>query len=136
MCPKLNIIILKFMFVIVALKAQKRIAQGKAYHVGDGRAESAKAWITAGYLTLLRFGFYDNTDNRDNGLILNSMLSVDNNKNNFYQPKGWLPLVPTFTFVALAAGAVSFSGRRTVSLSFLRTVCGTGAGIPRLRSSC
>ena len=30
MCPKLNIIILKFMFVIVALKAQKRIAQGRA----------------------------------------------------------------------------------------------------------
>ena len=64
------------MFVIVALKAQKRIAQGKAYHVGDGRAESAKAWITAVYLTLLRFGFYDNTssyflndntDNNDNG---------------------------------------------------------------------
>ncbi len=27
---KLNILILKFMFVIVALKAQKRIAQGKA----------------------------------------------------------------------------------------------------------
>ena len=42
--------------------------------------------------TLLRFGFYDNIDNRDNGLIVNSMLSVDNNKNNFYQPKGWLPL--------------------------------------------
>ena len=38
------------------------------------------------------FGFYDNRDNRDNGLIVNSMLSVDNNKNNFYQPKGWLPL--------------------------------------------
>ena len=44
--------------LIVALKAQKRIAQGKAqrhpglFHVGDGRAESAKAWITAGYLTL------------------------------------------------------------------------------------
>ena len=35
------------------------------------------------------FGFYDN---RDNGLIVNSMLSVDNNKNNFYQPEGWLPL--------------------------------------------
>ena len=35
---------------------------------------------------------YDNRDNRDNGLIVNSMLSVDNNKNNFYQPKGWLPL--------------------------------------------
>ena len=34
-------------------------------------------------------------------LILNSMLSVDNNKNNFYQPKGWLPLDTTFTFVAL-----------------------------------
>ena len=29
------------------------------------------------------------------------MLSVDNNKNNFYQPKGWLPLDPNFTFVAL-----------------------------------
>ncbi len=43
-------------------------------------------------------GFYDNRDNRDNGLIVNSMLSVDNNKNNFYQPKGWLPLEPTFTF--------------------------------------
>ena len=42
--------------------------------------------------TLLRFGFYDNRDNRDNGLIVNSMLSVDNNKNNFFQPKGWLPL--------------------------------------------
>ena len=34
----------------------------------------------------------DNTDNRDNFLILNSMLSDDNNKYNFYQPKGWLPL--------------------------------------------
>ena len=34
----------------------------------------------------------DNTDNRDNGLILNTMLSDDNNKYNFYQPKGWLPL--------------------------------------------
>ncbi len=33
--------------------------------------------------TLLRFGFYDNRDNRDNCLIVNSMLSVDNNKNNF-----------------------------------------------------
>ena len=37
------------MFVILALKAQKRIAQGRAkrhpelFHVGDGRAESAKA---------------------------------------------------------------------------------------------
>ena len=41
---------------------------------------------------LLRFGFYDNRDNRNNGLIVNSMLSVDNNKNNFYQPEGWLPL--------------------------------------------
>ena len=95
------------MFVIVALKAQKRIARGRAqrrpglFHVGDGRAESAKAQITAGYLSLLRFGFYDNRDNRNNGLIVNSMLSVDNNKNNFYQPKGWLPLDPTFTFVAL-----------------------------------
>ena len=49
--------------------------------------------------TLLRFGFYDNRDNRDNGLIVNSMLYVDNNKNNFYQPKGWLPLDTTFTFV-------------------------------------
>ena len=38
------------------------------------------------------FGFYDNRDNKNNGLIVNSMLSVDNNKNNFYQPKGWLPL--------------------------------------------
>ena len=47
--------------------------------------------------------FYDNRDNRNNGLILNSMLSVDNNKNNFYQPKGWLPLEPSFTFVALKA---------------------------------
>ena len=37
-------------------------------------------------------GFYDNRDNRNNGLIVNSMLSVDNNKNNFYQPEGWLPL--------------------------------------------
>ena len=36
-------------------------------------------------------------------MILNSMLSVDNNKNNFYQPKVWLPLDPTFTFVALKA---------------------------------
>ena len=51
----------------------------------------------------LRFGFYDNRDNRNNGLIVNSMLSVDNNKYNFYQPKGWLPLDPTFTFVALKA---------------------------------
>ena len=41
---------------------------------------------------LLRFGFYDNRDNRNNGMIVNSMLSVDNNKNNFYQPEGWLPL--------------------------------------------
>ena len=48
-------------------------------------------------------GFYDNRDNRNNGLIVNSMLSVDNNKNNFYQPEGWLPLEPTFTFVALKA---------------------------------
>ena len=53
----------------------------------------------------MRFGFYDNRDNRNNGLILNSMLSVDNNKNNFYQPEGWLPLDPTFTFVALTARA-------------------------------
>ena len=52
---------------------------------------------------LLHFGFYDNRDNRNNGLIVNSMLSVDNNKNNFYQPEGWLPLDPTFTFVALKA---------------------------------
>ena len=59
--------------------------------------------MTAGYLTLLRFGFYDNRDNRNNDLIVNSMLSVDNNKNNFYQPEGWLPLDPTFTFVALKA---------------------------------
>ena len=56
MCPKWNILILKLMFVVVALC------------------------------------FYDNRDNRNNGLILNSMLSVDNNKNNFYQPEGWLPL--------------------------------------------
>ena len=49
----------------------------------------------------MHFGFNDNRDNRNNGLIVNSMLSVDNNKNNFYQPKGWLPLDPTFTFVAL-----------------------------------
>ena len=48
-------------------------------------------------------GFYDNRDNRNNGLIVNSMLSVANNKNNFYQPEGWLPLDPTFTFVALKA---------------------------------
>ena len=34
----------------------------------------------------------DNRDNGDNGLILNTMLSDDNNKYNFYQPKGWLPL--------------------------------------------
>ena len=49
----------------------------------------------------MRFGFYDNTDNRYNGLIVNSMLSVDNNKNNFYQPKDWLPLDTTFTFSRL-----------------------------------
>ena len=67
MCPKWNILILKLMFVVVALC------------------------------------FYDNRDNRNNGLILNSMLSVDNNKNNFYQPKGWLPLDPTFTFIGLKA---------------------------------
>ena len=54
--------------------------------------------MTAVYLTLLRFVFYDNRDNRNNGLIVNSMLSVDNNKNNFYQPKCWLPLDTTFTF--------------------------------------
>ena len=56
------------------------------------RAVSAKALNILVLSTLLRFGFYDNRDNRDNGLIVNSMLSVDNNKNNFYQPKGWLPL--------------------------------------------
>ena len=56
------------------------------------RAVSAKALNIHLLSTLLRFGFYDNRDNRDNGLIVNSMLSVDNNKNNFYQPKGWLPL--------------------------------------------
>ncbi len=55
------------------------------------RAVSAKA-LNIQCSSLLRFGFYDNRDNRDNGLIVNSMLSVDNNKNNFYQPKGWLPL--------------------------------------------
>ena len=43
--------------------------------------------------------FNDNRDNRDNGLLMNTMLSVDNNKNNFYQPKGWTPLDTTFTFV-------------------------------------
>ena len=53
----------------------------------------------------MRFGFYDNRDNRNNRLIVNSMLSVDNNKNNFYKSKGWLPLDPTFTFVALTARA-------------------------------
>ena len=96
-----------FFNIVTGRKPIERIAQGKAkrhpglLHVGDGRAESAKAWITAGYLPLLRFGFYDNRDNRNNGLIVNSMLSVDNNKNNFYQPKGWLPLDTTFTFVAL-----------------------------------
>ena len=37
--------------------------------------------------------FYDNRDNNDNGLLTTStVLSVDNNKYNFYQPKGWLPL--------------------------------------------
>ncbi len=56
------------------------------------RAVSAKALNIQLLSTLLRFGFYDNIDNRNNGLIVNSMLSVDNNKNNFYQPKGWLPL--------------------------------------------
>ena len=61
-------------------------------------AVSAKALNIQLLSTLLRFGFYDNRDNRDNGLIVTSMLSVDNNKNNFYQPKGWLPLEPTFTF--------------------------------------
>ena len=49
----------------------------------------------------MRFGLYDNRDNRNNGLTVNSTLSVDNNKNNFFQPKGWLPLDQTFTFVAL-----------------------------------
>ena len=34
----------------------------------------------------------DNRDNGDNFLIMNSMLSEDNNKYNFYQPEGWLPL--------------------------------------------
>ena len=72
---KLNILILKFMFVVVAL------------------------W------------FYDNRDNRNNGLILNSMLSVDNNKNNFYQPEGWLPLDTTITFVALKAQKHIAQGR-------------------------
>ena len=65
--------------------------------------QSGKALNILLLSTLLRFGFYDNRDNRDNGLIVNSMLSVDNNKNNFYQPEGWLPLDPTFTFVALKA---------------------------------
>ena len=37
--------------------------------------------------------FYDNRDNNDNGLLTTStVLSVDNNKYNFYQPKGGLPL--------------------------------------------
>ena len=41
----MKILILKFMFVIVALKTQKRIAQGRAqrhpglFHAGDGRPE-------------------------------------------------------------------------------------------------
>ena len=47
--------------------------------------------------------------------MVNSMLSVDNNKNNFYQPEGWLPLDTTFTFVALKAqkriAQVALSGR-------------------------
>ena len=43
------------------------------------------------YLCLINF--YDNRDNNDNVLLTTStVLSVDNNKNNFYQPKGWLPL--------------------------------------------
>ena len=63
----------------------------------------------------MRFGFYDNIDNRDNGLIVNSMLSVDNNKNNFYQPKGWLPLEPTFTFVALKGATCAYSACRQAS---------------------
>ena len=86
---KLNILILKFMFVIVALKAQKRIAQGRAqrhpglFHVAGGRAESAKAQMTAGYLTLLRFGFYDNRDNKDN---------KDNRDNNNFSVAEVIPL--------------------------------------------
>ena len=76
MCPKWNILILKLMFVVVALC------------------------------------FYDNRDNRNNGLILNSMLSVDNNKNNFYQPEGWLPLDPTFTFFC------AYSAHRRVKLAW------------------
>ena len=49
-----------FFNIVTGRKPIERIAQGKAkrhpglLHVGDGRAESAKAWITAGYLTLLR----------------------------------------------------------------------------------
>ena len=63
----MNILILKFMFVIVALWFLRQQRQQKQ------RSD------------------------------MNSMLSVDNNKNNFYQPEGWLPLDPTFTFVALKA---------------------------------
>ena len=63
----MNILILKFMFVIVAL-----------WFLRQQRQQEQRSDV-------------------------NSMLSVDNNKNNFYQPKGWLPLDPTFTFVALKA---------------------------------
>ena len=56
----------------------------------------------------MRFGFYDNRDNRNNGLILNSMLSVDNNKNNFYQPEGWLPLETLLMGLLLAVFVCGF----------------------------
>ena len=51
--------------------------------------------------------FYDNRDNNDNGLLTTStVLSVDNNKNNFYQPKGWLPLETCLRVVVKNTGVV------------------------------
>ena len=67
---KLNILILKFMFVIVALWFLRQQRQQKQ------RSD------------------------------MNSMLSVDNNKNNFYQPKGWLPLETCLLVVFKNIGVV------------------------------
>ena len=74
----LNILLLSTLLRFQRAHHLHEITQGVAtlypglFHVCDGSAERAKALITAGYLTLLRFGFYDNRDNRYNGLILNS----------------------------------------------------------------
>ena len=55
-----------------------------------------------------------NWDNGDNGLILNSMLSGDNNKYNFYQPKGWLPLENFWRGLFDGQGWLSWLARLTI----------------------